>query len=147
MPDRITPGPIHHLRMTVTDLDRSRRFYTEVLGFQVAVGEPPPPDHPQHAPIAEALRGGIVLVNGDLLFGLRPAAPAGDRFDEDRVGLDHLSFAVSGRDDLERAARALDEWGVPRGEIKDLGPGFGLYVLPFRDPNNIQLELTAPYGA
>jgi glyoxylase I family protein len=35
---------------------------------------------------------------------------------------------------------------VSHGEIKDLGPGMGLYVLALRDPDNIQLELTAPYG-
>jgi hypothetical protein len=27
-----------------------------------------------------------------------------------------------------------------------LGDAFGLYVLAFRDPDNIQLELTAAYG-
>jgi len=29
------------------------------------------------------------------------------------------------------------------GQITGL-PSFGIYVLPFRDPDNIQLELTAP---
>jgi glyoxylase I family protein len=48
-------------------------------------------------------------------------APRGDRFDENRVGLDHLSFSVGGRADLERAARLLDERGVSHGEIEDLG--------------------------
>jgi hypothetical protein len=27
-----------------------------------------------------------------------------------------------------------------------LGDAFGLYILAFRDPDNIQLELTAAYG-
>ena len=40
----------------------------------------------------------------------------------------------------------LDARGVPRGEIKDLGAAFGLYVLAFRDPDNVQLELSAPYA-
>jgi hypothetical protein len=31
---------------------------------------------------------------------------------------------------------------VPHGEINP--PGFGIFVLPFRDPDNIQIELTAP---
>ena len=30
-------GPVHHLRLTVTDVDRSRAFYTDLLGFQIAV--------------------------------------------------------------------------------------------------------------
>lgn len=42
-------------------------------------------------------------------------------------------------------AAYLDGQGVVRGEIKDLGPGFAIYVMAVRDPDNIQLELTAPY--
>ena len=38
-----------------------------------------------------------------------------DRFDEDRVGLDHLSIGI-------------DDRGTP-----------------FRDPHNVQVELTAPF--
>jgi len=145
MANHIPCGPIHHLRLTVTDVNRSRAFYTQVLGFGVAVDAAPPADHPEHGRISEALQGGIVLINGSMLMGLRPAAPAGDRFDENRVGLDHLSFNAGTRADLERAVSVLDEWEVPHGEIRDLGPGFGLYIPEFRDPDNIQLELTAPY--
>jgi len=32
--------------------------------------------------------------------------------------------------------------GVPHGDIIELA-SFGIYILPFRDPDNIQLELTA----
>ena len=32
---------------------------------------------------------------------------------------------------------------MPRGEITAL-PSFGISVLPFRDPDNLGLELTAP---
>ena len=138
----IATGGIHHLRLTVTDVERSREFYTSLLGFEVAVESPPPGD-----PAAEALYpvlfGGVVMIRGNLLLGLRPVAPAGDRFDEDRVGLDHLSFNVSSRDELDEAVRLFDERGTPHGEIKTL-EGFGIYVLPFRDPDNIQVELTAP---
>jgi len=47
---------------------------------------------------------------------------------------------------LEQAARWFGQNGVPHGEIKDLGEDFRIYVLAFRDPDNIQLELTAPYA-
>src|SRR5437764_1816183 len=132
-------GDIHHLRLTVTDVERSREFYTGLLGFEVAV-ESPPADDP--SPEAQAMRqilfGGVVMTRGGLLMGLRPVAPAGDRLDEDRVGLDHLSFSVASRDELEKAVRLLDEHGVPHGEITTLG-GFGIHILPFRDPDNIQV--------
>jgi hypothetical protein len=83
------------------------------------------------------------MIRGNLLLGLRPMAPSGDRFDPDRVGLDHLSFGVPGRGDLEQAGRLFDDHGVPHGEITTLA-GFGIDVLPFEDPDGVQLELTAP---
>ena len=45
---------------------------------------------------------------------------------------------------MEGAAAYLDGQGITRDEIKDLGGGFGIYVMTVRDPDNIQLELTAP---
>ena len=142
MPAQIPTGDIHHLRLTVTDLERSLDFYTSLLGFTVAV-ESPPPDDPAAAETFKILFGGVVMIRGNLLMGLRPMAPAGDRFDPDRVGLDHLSFGVASRDDLDQAVRALDERGVIHGEITTL-PSFGIDVLPFEDPDGVQLELTAP---
>ena len=142
MADQIATGGIHHLRLTVTDVDRSREFYTSLLGFDVAA-ESPPPDDPTAEAVYEVLWGGVVMIRGNLLMGLRPVAPEGDRFDENRVGLDHLSFSVGSRDELEQAAQIFDRRGISHGEIKTLS-SFGIYVLPFRDPDNIQIELTAP---
>jgi glyoxylase I family protein len=144
MPGQVPTGDIHHLRLTVTDLARSREFYTELLGFQVAV-ESPPPDDPAAEEAFKILFGGIVMIRGNLLMGLRPMAPSGDRFDPDRVGLDHLSFGVTSRTELDQAAALFDERGVPRGEITTLA-SFGIDVLPFEDPDGMQLELTAPSG-
>jgi hypothetical protein len=45
--------------------------------------------------------------------------------------------------ELEKAVSILHERGVPHGEIEDLGD-MGICVLAFRDPDNIQLELSAP---
>jgi glyoxylase I family protein len=142
MPGQIPAGDIHHLRLTVTDVQRSREFYTSLLGFEVAV-ESPPDDDPSAAEVYKVLFGGVVMIRGSLIMGLRPLAPAGDRFDPDRVGLDHLSFGVPGREDLEEAVRLFDERGVVHGVITRLG-SFGIDVLPFEDPDGIQLELTAP---
>src|SRR3982074_3804049 len=41
MTGQIACGDIHHLRLTVTDINRSREFYTSLLGFDVAVESPP----------------------------------------------------------------------------------------------------------
>ena len=142
MPGQIPIGDIHHLRLTVTDLERSRQFYTSLLGFDVAVESPPSSD-PAAEETFKILFGGVVMIRGSLLLGLRPMASSGDRFDPDRVGLDHLSFTVPSRADLEQAARLLEENGVTHGEITTL-PSFGIDVLPFEDPDGVQLELTAP---
>jgi glyoxylase I family protein len=144
VPSQISVGPIHHVRLTVTDIARSRAFYTGLLGFQVAA-ESPPTDDPSYQATYPILWGGIVMISGNLLLGLRPVAANDDRFDEDRVGLDHVSFGVASRADLEAAVRLFDERGVAHGEITRLA-GFGIDILPFRDPDNIQLELTAPIG-
>jgi glyoxylase I family protein len=133
MSPQITTGAVHHLGLTVSDVDRAREFYTEVLGFR---------------PAAEFGQK-VLLHNDHLLLALGPAPEqplTNDRFDENRVGLDHVSFSVGSRADLERAAAALDARGVSRGEIKDLEL-FRIYVLAFRDPDNIQIELTAPYDS
>jgi glyoxylase I family protein len=71
------------------------------------------------------------------------AERASDRFDPFRCGLDHLSFGVAGRAELEAAVRAFEERGVEHSTITDLPP-FGIAVLPFKDPDGVALELTAP---
>lgn len=144
MPGQIPTGQIHHIRLTVTDLEQSREFYTSLLGFEVAVESPPPGD-PGAAEAYKILFGGVVMARGGLLLGLRPVAPAGDRFSPDRVGLDHLSFSVGSRADLDRAVQLLDEAGVTHGQITSL-PSFGIDVLSLEDPDGVQLELTAPAG-
>ncbi len=48
---------------------------------------------------------------------------------------------VGSKPELEDAARHLDELGIAHERIKDIGV---MYILKFRDPDNIALELTAP---
>jgi glyoxylase I family protein len=131
MATHITLGPVHHVALRVADRARSARFYTALFGLQTVA----------------TLPDVTLLSNGALLLGLRDRQERGaDRFDEFRIGLDHLSFAVTSRADLDRAMAVLEQHDVPHGPIEDLGPDFGLYVLALRDPDNIQLELTATYG-
>jgi glyoxylase I family protein len=138
----ISTTGVHHMRLTVTDLARSRAFYTEVLGFDVAAESPGSPDDPAVRTDPAQLYGGIVLVTNGMLFGLRPVADGGDRFVSERVGLDHLSFTVASRDALTEARDKLEAHGVPHGEVTDL-PDWGIAILSFSDPDGTHLELTA----
>jgi glyoxylase I family protein len=134
---------LHHVRLTVCDLARSRAFYEEVLGFAVAAESPGDPNDPAVRQDPMQLYGGVVYQTNGILFGLRPVAEAGDTFNSERTGLDHLSFTVANRGVLEAAAVALEERGVTHGEVIDLA-AFGIAILSFSDPDGVHLELTAP---
>ncbi|MFF0454375.1 VOC family protein [Nocardia africana] len=142
MPVLATTGT-HHVRLTVTDIDRSRAFYRDVLGFDVAAESPGSPEDPTVRTDPFQLYGGCVFQANGMLLGLRPVAAASDRFDSERVGLDHLSFSVESADELRRAAVRLDEAGVQHGELIEMAQ-FGIVILSFEDPDGIHLELTAP---
>jgi catechol 2,3-dioxygenase-like lactoylglutathione lyase family enzyme len=61
----------------------------------------------------------------------------GDVFDERRIGLDHIAFGCTSREELDSWPARLDALGIEHGEILDRPYGSGL---AFRDPDNIQLE-------
>lgn len=133
-----------HVRITVTDIARSKAFYDQVFGWPVAVDNSGSVDEPGVRESAEAFYGGVVYQTPEgKLFGLRPVGSA--RFDPDHTGLDHVSFAVESRADLERAAVALTEAGIEHGEVTDLGDA-GIAILSLQDPDDINVELTAPLG-
>ena len=134
---------LHHLRITVTDLARSRAFYEDVLGFEVAAASAGDPSDPAVLADPFQLYGGVVFATNGMLFGLRPVAPGDDRFVSERVGLDHVSFTVGSRADLDAARGALAERGVEHGEVVEL-TDFGIAILSFSDPDGVHLELTAP---
>ncbi len=137
-PMAISTSSIAHVRLTVTDIARSREFYENVFGWPVALEVPENADHATREALG-FLFGGVVYHIGDSLVGLRPVAT--DRFDEDRAGLDHLAFRVASRAELDDAAAHLADLGITHEPVKDIGPS---YILEFRDPDNIALELTAP---
>lgn len=134
---------LHHVRLTVTDLARSREFYEGVLGLEIIAQSPGDPNDPAVRQDPDQLFGGVIYQAGRIGLGLRPVAAPGDGFDPERTGLDHLSFAVASREVLEAAAAALQERGITHGEIKELA-SFGIAILSFSDPDGVQLELSAP---
>ncbi len=134
---------LHHIRITVTDVARSRAFYEDVLGFGIAAESPGDPADPRVRSDPTQLYGGVLFQTNGMLFGLRPVAEVTDRFDSTRVGLDHISFSVGSVDELHAAATRLAAAGVEHGEVTELA-GFGIAILSFSDPDGIHLELSAP---
>jgi glyoxylase I family protein len=134
----ITANSIAHVRLTVSDIERSRHFYESVFGWPVLLEVPENADAATRNQLA-FLFGGVIYDMGGALIALRPVAT--DRFHEDRCGLDHIAFRTVSKAELDSAATHLDDLGIDHEPVKDIGPS---YILEFRDPDNIALELTAP---
>lgn len=126
-----------HVRVTVTDIARSRAFYDNVFGFTVYAEVPADADEQTKKDLWFVWGGVIYQFPGGLL-GLRPVAQAGDGFDPDRVGLDHLSFTVADVDALNAAAAVLDGLGVAHEGVK-VASGMGL--LEFSDPDGVTISV------
>ena len=127
---------IHHLGLTVRDVDVSAGWYERTLGFR-RVGS--------HESVDGARRKVFLGHEGlGVRLGLTEHRDgSGDAFDETRVGLDHLAFAVDDLDELEAWAARLANDGVTCSPIAPANTIPGAFVLVFRDPDNIQLELFA----
>jgi len=125
------PSGIHHIGLTVTDLERSGEWYSRVLGLERAFE-------------IEDVQG-----RGRKVAFLIPGTPVrlamalhqsnqGERFSEFRTGMDHLAFTVADRAELDRWVARLDGLGVPHSDITEGQTG---WFIALRDPDNIQLEL------
>jgi glyoxylase I family protein len=133
---------LHHIALTVTDLDASVRWYEQVFGIAF-MGEVP----------HQGGTGKIVRDDGGRLsFVLhRHDTNDGETFVETRTGLDHVGLRVDSREELVAWQDHLEEHGVKRSAAADrpltqspiADVSYGS-VLVFRDPDNIQLELFAP---
>jgi catechol 2,3-dioxygenase-like lactoylglutathione lyase family enzyme len=119
---------VNHVALTVTDLDVSEAFYTEVLGFRR---------------VLDIGYGRICLhqATGFVLALLRHPGADGGRFSELATGLDHLGLAAADRDELVEWEARLRDAGVEYTPIRDMELG---HHLNFRDPDGIALELQAP---
>lgn len=124
----VTFAGISHVAFTVTDLDATERFYTEVLNFVVVmdVGYGRICVHPQ---------------TGVSLALLKHVGAHGGAFTELNTGLDHLGLVAASREELENWERRFDEHGVTYTPIRDMELG---HHLNFRDPDGIALEFYVP---
>jgi catechol 2,3-dioxygenase-like lactoylglutathione lyase family enzyme len=117
--------PVVHFAVTVSDIDRSIAWYEALFGAP-----------PFFAGDEATYRFAIWL---EPMFALHEHHGGGDgaSFDERRIGLDHIAFGCSNRDELDAWLVRLDELGIDHGRIVEAFYGTGL---AFRDLDNIQLE-------
>jgi catechol-2,3-dioxygenase len=139
----IAPRPqLGHIALTVTDLDSSIEWYSEVFDIKQLM-EGPHEGGYMKLLADDAMSFIIVLHRHDVNDGAL--------FSERGTGLDHVGFNVPTRDDLVAWQDHLEQHGVVRADAADkpltqspIADEFYGSVLVFRDPDNIQLELFAP---
>jgi glyoxylase I family protein len=140
----VTSSGFAHVRITVTDIARSKAFYDQVFGWPAAIDTSGDVEDPKAQGEPSNFYGGTIYQTPQgTLFGLRPVGS--QSFDSEHTGLDHVSFAVDSREELVRAEQGLTEAGIAHGDIIDLTDA-GLAILSFQDPDDINIELTAPLG-
>jgi glyoxylase I family protein len=125
---------VHHLGLTVRDVDASASWYVDVLGFRRS-GE---------FVSSDGARRKVFLHHAGLQIRLgltQHRAGGQDLFDETRVGLDHLAFGVADRAELDAWATRLAAASVVHSTVAPANSIPGAAVLVLRDPDNIALEL------
>lgn len=123
----IKTSGVHHVALRSTDLQRSRQFYIDTLGF---------------SPILEA-EGIFLFLAGGTAIGVRGPADTtaqSDRFSPHRVGLDHVALACDDEGEIERVASELSAVGVWNTGAK-MDETLGKRYVAFEDPDGIRWEL------
>jgi catechol 2,3-dioxygenase len=123
----IHPERIGHVVIKVRDLERSRKFYTEILGMQVM----------KQVPEIGAV---FLSFNGRdhhevALFQIGPQAEAPRA---NQVGLLHFAFRLRSEEDLQTAYQELKAKEVPVTFTVNHGVSKSVY---FRDPDGNELEV------
>ncbi len=144
MPSPVAPR-LHHVAITVTDLDASVAWYERVFGIEHRL------DAPHEGGVGKLLADDAMEL---VLVLHRHDRNDGAHFAETVTGLDHVGFAVPTRADLEAWQAHLEANGVVRADVADtaltqspIADEFYGSVLVFRDPDNVQLELFSPPAA
>jgi catechol 2,3-dioxygenase-like lactoylglutathione lyase family enzyme len=124
---------LHHVLVLTDDLESSRTFYTEALGFEETET---PPQLPFRG-VWLAHEGQVCVHLADretyAAFFATLGLPAG-------APVDHVAFRAT---DLDAASARLEAAGVDA--FPNVAPGL-LRQLYVTDPNGLRIELNAPLG-
>lgn len=125
---------IHHLALSVTDLEVSEPWYTRLIGAEPAMTLVDGPFH----------RRVFALPSGQLLGLTRhDAADSAQSFSASMPGMDHVGFGAADRAELEQWIEHLDGIGVAHSGIVEAEYGL---ALSFKDPDGNALEFFVMAG-
>jgi glyoxylase I family protein len=125
---------LHHVALTVTDIEASAAWYGELFEFVELMRE----DH-----FGGGGGRGVVIGAADWSMAIvlnEHPTNGGEAFDPTRTGLDHVGFTVADRPALLEWESRLSDKGVKHSPITDHEWGSSLN---FRDPDEMQLQLVA----
>jgi catechol 2,3-dioxygenase-like lactoylglutathione lyase family enzyme len=137
-------GKLDHYSIRTLDVEASRRFYTEVMGFQV--GFRPPFSFPglwlyNDKPYPESY-GVVHIIGVDLNDPAGLKEYLGDRDLDSLNGtgtVDHMAFAATGLADMrERLKRNKIEYR------ERTVPSLGIHQVFIQDPSQVTIELNYP---
>ena len=139
---------LHHVGITVKDLDASIRFYHDVLGLQFSNEPSPWFEGPELGPAVgvpgAALRQVSLLVGDTILELLEyksPQSETSEPLKSNNVGASHVAFLI---DDIEAKKAELEAQGVnffSQVHVVDEGVLAGWRWVYFSDPDGYPLEL------
>jgi catechol 2,3-dioxygenase len=120
------PKEIGHVVLNVSDVERSTKFYRDVVGFQVSRYRPDG--------TGAFLTCGVVHHNLALFKAPEGAQP----IQKGQIGLNHFAFEVESYQALQEAHKRLVEASATIDHIVDHGMTRSVYFL---DPDGIEMEL------
>jgi catechol 2,3-dioxygenase-like lactoylglutathione lyase family enzyme len=128
-------GLIGHIRVSVSDRERSQRFWGPTLAFLGFSAGDANEDRVRYT----LERGGQRL---SFLISQAPPEHQGDNFELGAIGLHHLAFQAESRRQVDDFHQVLVDCGATvQGPpaFYDYSPGY--YAVYFRDPDNLKFEL------
>ncbi|HZT67107.1 MAG TPA: VOC family protein [Acidimicrobiales bacterium] len=128
-------GAVHHVNLSVSDLERSAAWYSELFGLK-ELARLSDPDGAWSKVILQHHSG---LLIGLTQHSRNGAAP----FSEILCGVDHVALTVPSPDDLSAWIPRLGTLGIESSAVKTTPLGL---LVTIRDPDNIQIELYCPHG-